>query len=107
MGLLESGRRTRGWVSNIVGVVITHAGGNFVETEFGAINIGAPTHAIGDHMISAGAIAADAQTSDDGAILIKWNSAAECNDSSNELVGSRARRKEIWVEWVGIVEAPK
>ena len=58
-------------------------------------------------MIGAGAIAADAQTSDDLATLIKSNAAAECDDASNELVGTRARRKEIWVEWVGIVEAVK
>ena len=58
-------------------------------------------------MIGARAIAADAQTSDDGAILIKWNPAAEGDNAPRELVGARARRKEIWVEWVGIVKAPK
>lgn len=58
-------------------------------------------------MIGTGTVAADAQTSDDLATLIESNAAAESDDASSELVGTRAGRKELRVEWIGIVEAVK
>ena len=56
-------------------------------------------------MIGARAIAADAQTSDDLAALIECNAAAEGDNAPRELVRTRAWRKELRIEWVGIVEA--
>jgi hypothetical protein len=85
MRLLESGRRRRrcGYrgITDIIGVAWADAAGDFVKA-------GVVAHAISDRMIGAGAIAADAQTSDDLPTLLKSNAPAEGDDTSRELIGT-------------------
>jgi hypothetical protein len=87
MRLLEAGRGRASWsVYDVVGFVGGYAAGDFVKT-------GLVAHAISDRMIGAGAVAADAQTSDDLATLIESNAAAEGDDApTNWLAPDRGDR---------------
>src|SRR6266851_826019 len=78
---------------------------------YGRIQSSQVANALGDLMIGAGRVAADSQTSDDLAVLVQRHTSAEEDQPAGDLafasIAATWRRERLWIEQIGLAEAPE
>lgn len=70
-----------------------------------AVEAGGLAHLIGDGVIGAGCVAADAEPADHVARLVERHAAAESDDAAGDIAEAGSLRLKLRIEWIGVVQS--